>query len=540
MLITRLRNLLVLMGVFFFWGFVAASNSMLIGFSKSYFHLSQEKAQLLYASFYGAYFYGALAIYLFSHYRQRELIYVWGYKRALIIGLGVSLLGTLALFSIIYAGDPSFLAILAGFFVIALGFSLQQMVANPLLLLLGTSDRRAYRLGMAGGLNSLGTLLGPLVLGKLLFAELKNGLAWQQLGFLYLGLAIFFAILMLALARLRLPVDLQAHNDENSSDKDSGGNSESQILTNLMLIMAGIVPLVLFTDEILIFLPVSRLQFYATLLLSFPILIIFALWRARSLQSGILAKKTVPLGMLAIFCYVGVEVSIPSNFNVFFAKENWHGAYSELWDFVEISKSAIAWYWGSLMIGRWIGIAEILPLRAKVWRFFSYILIVTLGFGVLYSTYRFSFANLIAQGKIFEAGWQYLPVVWIFATLVFWARAKVVFLLTLLVCSALAFLLFGIFAHGVWAFYSMVAVGLSCAMMWPAIFDLVLKGQTIRDTPKISGCMIMMILGGALFSPLQGVIADLPGFEMVRWSYLIPALGLVYLLFFALYCMRIR
>lgn len=533
MLLTNLRNLAVLLGMFFFWGFVAASNSILIGFVKAHFVLSQERAQLLDTAFYGAYFYGALLIYLFSYYTRRDLIYHWGYKRALIIGLGISLLGMLGLSLIILQANPSFEVILLPLFIVALGFSLQQVVANPLLLLLGDPQKSAYRLSMAGGLNSLGTMLGPVVLSQLLFKyTLKTELLMQKLPYLYFTLAAFFLVLIFAFSFLKLPSNLQAHKNQVSKG--------SRLLKNLLLVMAFLVPLIMFSDQILQELAISRLSFYFALLLIFPVLILFSwLWARFNPQLwGVFADSTVPLGMLAIFCYVGVEVSIPSNFNIFFTRENWHSAYLASWDFVEISKSAIVWYWGSLMIGRWIGAIEVLKTRTIYMRYLGYLMVVTLGFAVLYFTHQLSYSSAIAKGELFRTSWVYLCLVWVFASLVFWVRHSVAQLLLLLSVTALTSLIIGILSKGMVAYYALLAVGLSCAMMWPAIFDLVLRDKSSRDAAKISGLMIMMILGGALFSPLQGVVADMQFVGSARMSYWIPALGLGYLLIFAVYFVR--
>lgn len=532
-------NLGTLLGMFFFWGFVAASNSVLIGFVKNYFSLSQEKAQMLDTVFYGAYFYGALSIYLFSYYRHRDLIYYWGYKRALIIGLFVSLLGMLALFIIISVTNLSFQAILIPFFIIAIGFSLQQLVANPLLLLLGNPQKSAYRLSMAGGLNSLGTLIGPLILSEFIFKySIKDSLAIEQLGYLYLILSGIFLILIFAISFLKFPPELQAHRNSPIDQR----YSYSKLLKNLVLIMAILVPLILMADHILSYLLLSSLVFYSVLFLIFPLLILFSFWWAnlyKMIPWGGFKDVSVPLGMLAIFCYVGVEVSIPSNFNIFFTKENWHDLYSESWNFVEISKSAIVWYWGSLMIGRWIGVAEILQIRSYWLRYLSYILMVTLGFFTLYFCYQLSFAHSIEQGYLFAPYWSYLLLIWILASFIFVVRKNLAKLLFILTIGSLAFLLIGIFASGIWSYYSLVAVGFCLAMMWPVIFDLVLKGKLAQDIAQVSGFMIMMILGGALLSPLQGVVADiLYSSQRSHWSYLVPAVALGYLLIFAIYCLR--
>ncbi|MGN6508356.1 MAG: MFS transporter, partial [Chitinophaga sp.] len=56
----------VLILVFFFWGFLAASNRIFIPFCKAHFGLNQIQSQLVDFAFYGAYFIGSLVLYLLS------------------------------------------------------------------------------------------------------------------------------------------------------------------------------------------------------------------------------------------------------------------------------------------------------------------------------------------------------------------------------------------------------------------------------------------------------------------------------------------
>ena len=57
---TNYGALSTLVLVFFFWGFIAAGNSVFIPFCKHYFHLDQFQSQLVDFAFYTAYYIGAL------------------------------------------------------------------------------------------------------------------------------------------------------------------------------------------------------------------------------------------------------------------------------------------------------------------------------------------------------------------------------------------------------------------------------------------------------------------------------------------------
>jgi FHS family L-fucose permease-like MFS transporter len=92
---TNTGALATLVLVFFFWGFIAASNSIFIPFCKNYFNLSQFESQLIGTAFYGAYFIGSLFLYIFSEARGSDILNKIGYKKGIIIGLGISIAGAL-------------------------------------------------------------------------------------------------------------------------------------------------------------------------------------------------------------------------------------------------------------------------------------------------------------------------------------------------------------------------------------------------------------------------------------------------------------
>lgn len=59
---TNYSALYTLITVFFFWGFIAAGNSIFIPFCKHYFSLDQFQSQLIDFAFYTAYYLGALKL----------------------------------------------------------------------------------------------------------------------------------------------------------------------------------------------------------------------------------------------------------------------------------------------------------------------------------------------------------------------------------------------------------------------------------------------------------------------------------------------
>src|ERR1700746_1012966 len=120
---TKTSALFTLISVFFFWGFLAASNGIFIPFCKTHFHLSQFQSQLIDSAFYGAYFIGSLLLYIFSLQLNNDIINKAGYKKIIVYGLALSILGAVVMIPAVNSG--SFAFILVAFFIIALGFSLQ-------------------------------------------------------------------------------------------------------------------------------------------------------------------------------------------------------------------------------------------------------------------------------------------------------------------------------------------------------------------------------------------------------------------------------
>ena len=92
---TRWGAFIPLVTVFFFWGFVAASNDILIPVFKNEFNLTQGQSQLVSVAFYVAYTVGSLIYMWISHLTKGDIINRIGYKNSLALGLSISALGTL-------------------------------------------------------------------------------------------------------------------------------------------------------------------------------------------------------------------------------------------------------------------------------------------------------------------------------------------------------------------------------------------------------------------------------------------------------------
>lgn len=201
---TNYGALTTLTTVFFFWGFIAAGNSVFIPFCKSYFHLDQFQSQLIDFAFYGAYYLGALGLFIFSTSVRKDIVGHWGYKKSIVYGLLFSALGAVAMIISVY--NNVFTGMLFGLFIVALGFSLQQTSANPFMIILGDEATGSNRINLGGGINSLGTTIGPLIIALALFGSAsavsddmiqalpltKVIILYACVGALFLGVAALF------------------------------------------------------------------------------------------------------------------------------------------------------------------------------------------------------------------------------------------------------------------------------------------------------------------------------------------------------------
>ena len=148
---TNYGALTTLITVFFFWGFIAAGNSIFIPFCKNFFHLDQFQSQLIDFAFYLAYYVGALLLFAYSFIGNKDLVGKWGYKKSIVYGLLFSALGAAAM--ILAVNGNTFIGMLLGLFIVALGFSMQQTSAQPFAISLGDPSTGNTRVNLGGGIN---------------------------------------------------------------------------------------------------------------------------------------------------------------------------------------------------------------------------------------------------------------------------------------------------------------------------------------------------------------------------------------------------
>ncbi len=191
--------LAVLTSLFFLWGFITVLNDVLVPHWKALFNLTYAQSLLVQFCFFGAYFVGSLVYYLIS-VTSGDPIGRIGYKRGLLLGLGLSALGC-ALFapaSLMH----SYAAHLGALFVLGLGFTVLQIAANPFVAIIGPAEGASSRLNLAQGFNSLGTTLAPLIGGWLIFGQAD---AASAVRLPYLGLALVLVLIAVLVQLSPLP-----------------------------------------------------------------------------------------------------------------------------------------------------------------------------------------------------------------------------------------------------------------------------------------------------------------------------------------------
>ena len=528
------QALSTLVTVFFFWGFIAASNGVFIPFCKTYFQIDQFQSQLVDFAFYGAYYFGALILFILSNSSGMDIMNKWGYKNGIIYGLLLSCIGAAVMYPAVEGASPGdsnvFYYVLGALFIVGLGFSLQQTAANPFAISLGTPDRGSHRLNLAGGVNSLGTTIGPIVVALILFgstpksgaeldAMIANGdISLSTIQMLYLAVGgLFLAAAALFYFSKKLP---QA-KDDSEFLKAPKAQRALLIMTALL-----VVCFYLIFDQykgtpnnefILLLTFLSLVVVVGTLLISNKLAV-------NDKDSwGAMQYPQLVLGMLAIFTYVGVEVTIQSNLGELL-KVNLGNGLNPI-GLPSMSDSEIAplisMYWGGLMIGRWAGaIAVFNPVgKLKTW---LYILVPYLAFGLIL------LVNAVSGFDISILYWFALFVA-IQIGGFFLGKEKPALTLKIFGFLGIISVLVGLLTSGNIALFSFLSGGLFCSIMWPSIFALSVQGLG-KYTSQGSSFLVMMILGGAIIPPLQGKLADVIG---ILDSYWIAIACFAYLAFFA-------
>ncbi|MEN9323550.1 MAG: hypothetical protein RL699_1330 [Bacteroidota bacterium] len=518
--------LYTLITVFFFWGFIGASNGVFIPFCKIKFGLDQFQSQLIDFAFYGAYYIGALLLFIFSSMANRDILNGWGFKKGIINGLLISTFG--AAFMIFAVTQGSYALILGALFVVALGFSLQQTSAQPFAASLGEVHTASNRLNLAGGINSFGTTIGPIVVSIALFgviaganleefAKKANSLDKMEILYVFVG-----GLFLLAAALFFFSKKLPDGKSDATFEPASKAMTTLISITAILVVIFGYIFSRYEDPEFITRFIENKEKDYLGLELTIVTLavivfgLLFANFKAQKSPEGWGAMKypQLVLGMLGIFTYVGVEVTIQSNLGELLK--------TDLFGNIQGAALApyISMYWGSLMIGRWAGAISVFN-PSHTLRKMLLILVPYVAFGVVL------FVNHIS-GQDVTPLYAYAAVVAFQVAGFFLGQDKPSRTLLIFGLMGMIAMLIGLFTTGTLAIYAFMSGGLFCSIMWPAIFSLAITGLG-KYTSQGSAFLVMMILGGGIIPPLQGKISDIIG---IHESYFIPVICFAYLAYY--------
>ena len=425
--------------LFFVWGFMTVFNDILIPRFKTAFTLDYFRAMLVQFAFFGAYFVGSLLYFVISVATGDPIARI-GYKNGVVIGLLISASGS-ALFWFA-AGAVSYPAFLIALFIVGLGFAMLQIAANPYVTILGPERTASSRLNLAQAFNSLGTTIGPLVGGYLIFQYFARTDAHgaESVKVPYLAFCLIFVLLAAIFFFVRLP-----HVGEGRIERGFAA-------------------------------------------LKFPHVI---------------------LGIVAIFMYVGGEVSIGSSMISFLGQPAVAGLTE-----VEASKY-VSLFWGGMLIGRFMAAVELSEMRASRKQFLMVVIPVT-AFLLLWAFRGLAVVQL------------YLPFLVLCWGLFQFGRSRADRMLMFFSLMVVALLVTAIFTGGKLAMWCLVGVGLFTSIGWSNTFALAIEGLGIYKS-QASSLLVMAILGGAVLPPIQGLVADHWNLQV---SFVVPLIAYAYVAFY--------
>ncbi|HWT41686.1 MAG TPA: sugar MFS transporter [Sphingopyxis sp.] len=399
---------LFVMGLFFIFGGITSLNDVIIPKLKELFTLNYTQAMLVQFCFFTAY--------LVIGIPGAKLVKKIGYMRGAVAGLLTMMVGCLLF--IPASQNAVYGLFLFALFVLASGVVIVQVVANPLISLLGKPETAHSRLTFAQAFNSLGTTIFPIVGSILILGSLATMKA----------------------------------EDLTGAELDAYRTAESQAIVHGYLGIA--VALLVVAGAVWMFR--NRLK-----------------GEKHEASAGLagfdlLKRPRFGFGALCIFLYVGAEVSIGSLIVNYLMQPGVMGLAEQA------AGKLIGLYWGGAMIGRFIGS------------------------GLM---------RVISPGK----------------------------LLGFVAVGAIALILISINTTGVVSGYSLLAIGLMNAIMFPTIFSLASEKLGSRAADG-SGIINVAIFGGAVVPLATGALADLTG--SLATALLLPALCYAVIAAFGYYARR--
>jgi FHS family L-fucose permease-like MFS transporter len=198
----------------------------------------------------------------------------------------------------------------------------------------------------------------------------------------------------------------------------------------------------------------------------------------------------------------------------------------------------LSFYWGGLMIGRFMGAFALSELRGWLKRALV-IGVPALAFLIILNLPRIGL--LLHQDWPAAAGlcsfdnvWRYGVLLVVLVVAFFAGASRPQRMLALFSALIIALLLVGITATGDTAKWAILGIGLFCSVMWSNIFALAIDGLGLLKSQG-SSLLVMAVVGGAVLPPIQGTLAD---HFNIQVSYVVPMIAFAYIAFYGLYGYR--
>ena len=342
------RPLALVTSLFFIWGFLTCLNDILVPHLRSIFDLTYAQAMLVQFAFFSAYF-------LFS-VPWSKIVNRVGYQGTMVVGLLTMACG--AFLFVPAASAASYPLFLTALLILAAGITGLQVSANPYVDLLGKPETASSRLDLTQAFNSLGTTLAPKLGGLLILSAAP--LAIEQL-------------------RQLAPEALHAYRVQQAASVKMPYTVISVVLV-LLAVLIGRFKLPKVESE----LPSPEEK------------TMDSIWKHRSLL----------LGALGIFSYVGAEVSIGSFLVNYFGLPEIAGLSAKS------AAGFVSFYWGGAMIGRFLGAPLLRRIKAGYLLGFCAVCAATLvtvsmlmgGHGAMWAILAVGLFNSIMFPTIFSLG----------------------------------------------------------------------------------------------------------------------------------------
>ncbi|WP_035349099.1 sugar MFS transporter [Edaphobacter aggregans] len=304
---TDIRAMSIATMLFFMWGFLTCLNDILIPHLKGIFELNYGQAMLVQFCFFSSYFIFALP--------AGKLVEWRGYKGTMVIGLLVMAAG--AFLFLPASTMASFGVFLSALVILAAGITTLQVAANPYVANLGPPETAAARLNLSQAFNSFGTFVAPFFGSVLILSSTQltpeklqsfSAAALQQyrmeqassVRLPYVGIGLTLVLLAISFAVLKMPT-MDFTRDIRPGELDTSAAGDS-------------------------------------------------IWKHPVLLAG----------ALAIFVYVGAEVSIGSFLVNYFGLPD-IAALPE-----KVAARYVSLYWGGAMVGRFVGSWLLTKFRTSV------------------------------------------------------------------------------------------------------------------------------------------------------------------------------